>query len=288
MRLVVYDEYEVGVLEQDGGIRRVTDLLDASGPFGAPQRMNELISRWPDLRPQVEARRARAADVALAAVMLRCPSPRPRNFLAAPLNYATHRAEMSGPMTSGAGTAAELGFFVKAGGCLSDPSRAIELPMVPDRRFDHEAEVAVIVGREARGVARADALDHVFGYALVLDNTMRMTESKREERTLRKSFWTFSPMGPWLVTADEVPDPGDLTLALWVNDELRQEGSLRDLIVDVPGLVEQASAVLPLEPGDVYATGSPSGVGPIVPGDVVRIASPQLGQMELRVGQRSW
>lgn len=287
MRLVMYDEYEVGVVVDDG-VRRVTDLLDVSGKFGAPQRMNELITRWAELRPQIEARRTGPADVSLGTVILRCPSPRPRNFLAAPLNYATHRAEMKGPMTSGAGTAADLGFFVKAGGCLSDPSRPIELPRVPGRRFDHEAEIALIIGDAAWGVTRADALDHVFGYALVLDNTMRMTETQREERTLRKSFWTFSPMGPWIVTADEVPDPADLTLALWVNDELRQEGTLRDLIVDVPGLIEQASAVLPLEPGDVYATGSPSGVGPILPGDVVKIASPRLGEMVLKVEERSW
>lgn len=287
MRLIVYDDYMIGTWEQDG-IHDLTDLLRASGRFGAPQRMNELISRFDELRAQVEARRRGGPVIDIAGVRLRAPSPRPMNFLAAPLNYRTHAAEMVGPIASGGTSAVEMGFFVKAAGSLCGASDAVELPPGRNRRFDHEAEIAFVIGREARAVPRATALEHVFGYTLILDNTMRMTETQREERTLRKSFWTFSPAGPCIVTADEIPDPRAITIRLWVNDELRQEGSLGDLILDVPGLIQQASAVLPLVSGDLYATGSPAGIGPIVPGDTIRVAAEPIGEMRLDVRERGW
>jgi 2-keto-4-pentenoate hydratase/2-oxohepta-3-ene-1,7-dioic acid hydratase in catechol pathway len=287
VRLVVYDEYRIGVLEHDG-IHDCTDLLEAVPDWAAPYRMNALIARWSELRDRLEDRRAVGPSIALESVLLRAPSPRPRNFLAAPLNYAAHGAEMSGPISSGGGTPLELGLFVKAGGCLAGPSDDVTLPPIEDRRFDHEGEIGVVIGPTARGVMRDTALDHVFGYTLVLDATMRMTESRREERTMRKSFATFSPSGPCILTADEVPDPSELTVRLSVNGNVRQEGSLADLVVDVPGLVAIGSSVLALEPGDLIATGSPAGVGPIVQGDLLVVESEPIGQMRLRVTRRSW
>ena len=105
---------------------------------------------------------------------------------------------------------------------------------------------------------------------------------------MRKSFATFSPSGPCIVTADEIPDPRQLTVRLWVGDEQRQEGHLEDLVVDVPGLIAMASAVLPLQSGDLIANGSPSGVGPIHPGDVIRVAADGIGEMRLPVAERPW
>jgi 2-keto-4-pentenoate hydratase/2-oxohepta-3-ene-1,7-dioic acid hydratase in catechol pathway len=250
--------------------------------------MNALIADWDRLCPAVEARRTTGPIVDPTTVRFRAPSPRPRNFLAAPLNYVDHGTEMQGSLGSGGGTPNELGFFVKASGCLAGPFDDVELPPIDNRRFDHEGELGVVIGREARSVPPDRALDHVFGYTLVLDATMRMTETRREERTMRKSFATFSPSGPVLVTADEIPDPTTLTVRLWVGDERRQEGHLRDLVVDIPGLVAMASAVLPLQPGDLIATGSPSGVGPIRPGDVIRVASDAIGEMRLPVTARAW
>ena len=287
MRLVVFDDHRPGLLEADG-IRDLTDLLSPVSSVSAPLRMNELIARWDELRPAVDARRGSGPGIPVSAVRLRSPIPRPTNFLAAPLNYAAHGAEMKGPIASGGTSAKEMGFFVKAPGCICGASDAIELPTDRDRRFDHEAEIGFVVGKEARAVSRERALEHVFGYTIVLDMTMRMTEREREERPMRKSFWTFSPAGPCIVTADEIPDPRALTVRLWVNEELRQEGSLHDLILDVPGLIEQASAVLPLEPGDLYATGTPSGIGPIAIGDVVRVACDEIGEMRLPVRARPW
>lgn len=287
MRLVVFDAYRIGVLEADG-IHDCTDLLEPVPTWAAPYRMNQLIARWPDLRERVEGRRTTGSPTSVDSVRLRAPSPRPRNFMAAPLNYAAHGAEMTGPISSGGGTPLDLGLFIKAGGCLAGPHDEVALPQIDDRRFDHEGEIAVVIGSPARGVGREVALDHVFGYTLILDATMRMTETRREERTMRKSFASFSPAGPCILTADEIPDPSMLTVRLSVNGDVRQEGSLADLVVDVPGLVAMGSSVLELEPGDLIATGSPAGVGPIVPGDVIVVESAEIGQMRLPVTRRDW
>ena len=292
MKLVVFDDFRIGVVDGDR-IREVTDLVDDGADVPAwarPFRMNRLIAAWDELREPVAARAAdgTATAIPLASVRLRPPTPRPRNFLAAPLNYVAHGAEMQGSLGSGGGSPNELGVFVKAGGCLADPDGPIELPPIPDRRFDHEGEIGVVIGAPARGVPVERAMDHVFGWTLVVDATMRMTDTRREERTMRKSFHSFSPSGPCLLTADEVPDPSALTVRLWVDDELRQEGVLRDLVVDVPGLVAMASNVLELEPGDLIATGSPAGVGPIRPGETVVVEAEPIGRLTLPVTQRAW
>ena len=290
MRLVVWDDNRLGAWESDG-VHDLTDLVDGRHPapaWAAPYRMNELIARWDELGPDAQTRRTSSQPVPLDRVRLHAPTPRPRNFLAAPLNFVAHGAEMQGSLGSGGGTPNELGFFIKAGGCIADPAGPIALPPIDDRRFDHEGEIGVVIGQPARGVSTAEALDHVFGYTLVVDATMRMTETRREERTMRKSFHSFSPCGPCILTADEVPDPSELVVRLWVGDELRQEGHLRDLVVDVPGLVSMASSVLELQPGDLFATGSPSGVGPIHPGETVIVEAERIGRMELPVTRRAW
>ncbi len=287
MRLVTFDEYRIGAWETDG-IHDLTDLLEPVPPFAAPYRMNAFIAGFEGLREQVEARRKSGPVIDIETVRLRAPSARPRNFLAAPRNYVDHGAEMQGSLGSGGGTPKELGLFVKASGCLAGPTDDVELPPIEDRRFDHEGELGVVIGPAARGVGVDHALDHVFGYTLVLDATMRMTDTLREERTMRKSFATFSPSGPCLVTTDEIPDPADLTIRLWVDGALRQEGHVRDLIVDVPGLVAMASSVLELEPGDLIATGTPAGVGPIHPGEVITVEAEPIGRMRLPVIRRAW
>lgn len=145
-----------------------------------------------------------------------------------------------------------------------------------------------MIGRSGHAISRESALDHIFGYMLLIDVTMRLSEHGREERPMRKSFHTFAPTGPWLVTADEVGDPTELDIRLWVNDEIRQSGALGDLIVDVPDLIAHASTVLTLRPGDVYSTGTPEGIGPITVGDLIRIESTRIGAMTIPVVQRSW
>jgi 2-keto-4-pentenoate hydratase/2-oxohepta-3-ene-1,7-dioic acid hydratase in catechol pathway len=284
MKIAVFDEHRLGVVVNEHLVD-VTPLIPEVHPALRPHLLEQLISRFDDLRDRLSAPEGRT--IPLKNVRLRAACPAPRNFLAAPLNYIDHGTEMLASTRSTA-TAKELGFFVKAAGSLSGVSDDLELPDLPGRRFDHEGEIGVVIGRAARGVSRDEALDYVFGYTLVVDATMRMTETQREERTFRKSFATFGPCGPWIVTADEVGDPAEIQIQLSVNGELRQSGSLRDLIVDVPGLIEQASAVLPLQPGDLIATGTPAGVGELHPGDEVVVSSPQIGSMALTVRRRTW
>lgn len=173
---------------------------------------------------------------------------------------------------------AEWGLFLKAGSSLIGVSDPITLRF-PTRRNDHEVELAVVIGRSCRQVRAADALSYVAGYALSLDMTLRGTEFQ----CFRKSIDSYSVLGPWLVTADEVLDPGSLALWLEVNGQQRQRASTNDLIYDVPHLIEFASAFYTLEPGDVIMTGTPEGVGPVHPGDCIRAGIDGLGQLDMKV-----
>jgi 2-keto-4-pentenoate hydratase/2-oxohepta-3-ene-1,7-dioic acid hydratase in catechol pathway len=153
------------------------------------------------------------------------------------------------------------------------------LPNLPGREIHHECELGIVIGKGGRHIARADAYSHVFGYACLIDMVVRGTE----ERVMRKSYDTFCPFGPWIVTADEVPDPANLQARLWVNGVLKQDANTRDLIVDIPEMIAIASRVATLYPGDIIATGTPEGVGPVQRGDRVRIAIEQVGEMTLDV-----
>ncbi|REE95083.1 fumarylacetoacetate hydrolase family protein [Thermomonospora umbrina] len=245
MKLVSYDDGRAGALRGDRvvdlGGRTVHDLIDAGGPPPAPDPGDP--------------------GLPLERVRLRVPIPRPSKIIAAPVNYRDHQAEMS--VDSQVGT---LGFFLKAPSSLLDPGGTVRLPY-HDRRFDQEGELALVIGRTARRVNEADALSYVFGYTGLLDITMR----GGEDRSTRKSFETFTPMGPVLVTADEFGDPDDVDLRCRVNDDLRQAANTRDLIWSVARLVSYASWVTTLHPGDVITTGTPAGVGPLGHGDTVRL-----------------
>jgi 2,4-didehydro-3-deoxy-L-rhamnonate hydrolase len=149
----------------------------------------------------------------------------------------------------------------------------------PDRRTDHEIELAVVIGTRADRVTKERALDHVAGYCIGFDITVRGPE----ERSLRKSIDGYTVLGPWLVTADEVPNPASLDLEFKVNGETRQRASTRDLIIPIPELIAFASSFYTLMPGDVLLTGTPEGVGPIEPGDVLDAAIAGIGRMQVRV-----
>jgi 2-keto-4-pentenoate hydratase/2-oxohepta-3-ene-1,7-dioic acid hydratase in catechol pathway len=252
MRLVSYDDGRAGCLAGD----RVIPLPGRT--------MRDVIASWPSGRLPVPGDQD---GIALGDVRLRVPVADPSKIIAAPVNYRDHQAEMNAHAQVGA-----LGFFLKAPSSLLDPGGTIQLPY-HDRRFDHEGELALVIGRTARHVSEQDALSCVFGYTGLLDITMR----GGEDRSVRKSFETFTPMGPVLVTADEFGDPGQVDLRCWVSGELRQEASTRDLIWGVARLVSYASSVTTLNPGDVITTGTPAGVGPLAAGDTVRLELSGLG-----------
>lgn len=279
MRLVTYDAGRVGLVTSqstDGTARDVvhdvTDLLRLPDPERPGAAMIALIEQWPSVRGQVRDAESRPG-IPLDEVRLQAPVPVPGNIPSAPSNYRKHIAEMGSTKTI-----ADWGVFLKATSSVIGPADTIRLPYV-DRRTDHEAELAVVIGTTAQHVSEAEALDHVFGYTCLLDVTVR----GREERSMRKSHDTFTPIGPWLVTADEIPDPDDLGVRCWVNGEVRQDGTTRDLIFSVRKLIALASSVMTLKPGDVIATGTPAGIGPIVDGDTLSVEIDRIGRMDLPV-----
>jgi len=152
----------------------------------------------------------------------------------------------------------------------------------PNRRNDHEVELALVIGKTARSVKREDALSYVAGYAIGLDMTVRGPEDRR----FRKSPDTYAVLGPWLVTADEIGDPGNLALELSVNGELRQRSNTQLLVYDVPKLIEYASAWYTLDPGDIILTGTPDGVGPVKPGDLIHASIEKIGDFKIRVADQ--
>lgn len=284
MKLVSFNDYRVGVVV-DNQVFDITASLPAALDLLPQQRMRWLIEHWKDAQVLVNQALRTAPGLALDAVSLLAPVPAPAHVFAAPANYQKHIGELgTRAVTKGGRSAREQGFFLKASASVVGAGQAITLPKCSLRRFDHESELAVVIGRYGRNIRREDAMDYVFGYSCLMDLTMRIEPGTgEEERSMRKSFASFTPLGPWIVTPDEVGDPGVLSNRLYVNDEIRQDANTRDLIVGVAELIELISSVLPIQPGDVIATGTPEGVGPIVAGDKVRIEIERVGQMNLPV-----
>jgi 2,4-diketo-3-deoxy-L-fuconate hydrolase len=281
MKLFFYNESSLGV-EKGGRLYDVTALLDdlPARRYGEG-RGDPFVADLPRIRTEIEGGfTGQLLDP--AGLRFRSPIAWPGKLIAAPINYLDHMAEaQADPATFAPAQVRrihEMGLFLKASSSLVGPGDGIRLGK-PDRRTDHEIELAVIIGSRCRDVPRADSLSHVAGYAIGLDITVRGPE----ERSLRKSLDTYSVLGPWMVTADEVGDPSDLSMQLKVNGQIRQDTSTRHLVIDVPGLIEMASTWYTLEPGDVIYTGTPAGVGPIAPGDLLTATIEKIGQMEVRV-----
>jgi 2-keto-4-pentenoate hydratase/2-oxohepta-3-ene-1,7-dioic acid hydratase in catechol pathway len=216
-------------------------------------------------------------------VCLLSPVANPGKLVAAPVNYQSHADEVRGDVALHNNNPALLvtihsaGVFLKATSSLVGAGEGIAISK-PDRRTDPEVELACIIGRRASHVSGADALDYVAGYAIGLDVTIRGPE----DRSLRKSVDTYSVLGPWLVTADEIADPGSLELELSINGSRRQKSNTARMTLGVAQLIELASSFYTLEPGDVIFTGTPEGVSPIVPGDRVVATIEQIGTMTVQ------
>jgi 2-keto-4-pentenoate hydratase/2-oxohepta-3-ene-1,7-dioic acid hydratase in catechol pathway len=276
MRLAALTDGRVVALDGDRAVD-VTDLLQGGSVAG-----------YLDVAGEVAARAGSATGFSAAGRRFTAPVA-PRTVLAAPVNYAPHKGELGDRSPDkGALDARQMGLIVLAPASVVGPDRAIELPDLPGREFHYEGEIAVVIGRACQGVTRADAMDYVLGYTGLLDITMRIGPEGQEDRSMRKSFETFTPIGPVVLTADAVPDPSALTLRLARNGEQRQSGGLDELIVDVPDLIVRASALVPLRPGDIIATGTPGGVGPIVPGDRLTLTVDGVGDLVMDVRRRAW
>lgn len=254
--------------------------------------MHDLICVYHEVKDEMTLD---GVELRLSEVELMAPIRPIRNVMCVGKNYLAHAHEFtrSGFDSSALSASDAIPLapivFTKAPQTIIGTGDDILYPHGVSDQVDYEAELGVVIGRAGRGIARADAYDHVFGYTIINDVTARDLQSKHKQWFIGKSLDSFCPMGPWLVTADEV-DPGDMDLRCWVNGELRQSANTRDLIFDIPTLIETLSAGLTLQPGDVIATGTPAGVGIgfdpprfLKPGDEVAIEISGLGRLVNRL-----
>lgn len=277
MKICRFEGGRIGVLhgEQVFDITsRVTPLLDANVP-GDP-----LVTALPRLGP-VLTDVSGCAALSKSSIKLLSPVARPGKIVAAPVNYSKHIAEMQANNVSPGFNITDIGkagLFMKASSSLVGPSQGIAQRFL-DRRTDYEVELVVVIGKPCDRVTATDALSYVVAYTLGLDITVRGTE----DRSFRKSIDTYTVLGPWLTTADELPDPDQLQITLHQNGSLRQNGHTSDLVYSVARLIAFASSFYTLQPGDLLYTGTPEGVGPIRPGDVLRAECEALGAMDVTV-----
>jgi len=282
MRLCRFGDNRLGLVRQERVID-VTLVLDRLPSFRYPlPKLDPLIAGLDSLRNHIEELADGQPGIPIGDLRLICPIANPAKVVAAPVNYKRHLQEArDDPAIHHRSQIAEIervGLFLKATSSVIGPSEAIMIRH-PDRRTDHEIELAVVIGKKADRVERHKAYEYLAGYCIGLDITVRGPE----ERSLRKSVDTYTVLGPWLVTADELADPSQLSLKLSVNRQVRQDANTRDLIIDVPGLIAFATRFYTLMPGDVLLTGTPEGVGPIKPGDVIRSEISRIGAMTTSV-----
>jgi len=288
MKLVTFESggrRRIGLLTAEG------EIVDLSADASLPPDMLSLIAGWANASDRVRRVAVDAPRLSRADVVLKAPLPRPpRNIFCVGKNYHEHAKEFAG---SGFDASAKEVVpeapvvFTKPPSAVIGPGEPIPSHFDPTSSVDYEGELTVVIGTGGRGIKRADALSHVFGYTIINDVTARTLQHKHRQWELGKGIDGFCPMGPAIVTADEVPDPTSMQLRTWVNDELRQNASVADLIFDIPGLIETISALITLEPGDLIATGTPAGVGIgfsppkyLKPGDRVRIEVSGIGVLD--------
>jgi 2-keto-4-pentenoate hydratase/2-oxohepta-3-ene-1,7-dioic acid hydratase in catechol pathway len=258
------------------------EVVDLSDPaVGLPGDMAELLGAGTEAMERATGAPATGARRhPLATVTLLAPVPRPPKVMGLGMNYGAHVAEMGRP------TPEHQVWFNKQRTCVIAPGDAIEVP-VASAQVDYEGELAFVIGRRCRHVAAADAASVVAGFTIMNDVSVRDWQWRTPTWTMGKSFDTHGPLGPWLVTPDEIADPHRLRLRTWVNDDLRQDSSTDDMIFSCWAMVEELSTVFTLEPGDVVSTGTPAGVGAgfdppkwLVAGDTVRIEIEGIGVLE--------
>ncbi|PWS37487.1 hydrolase [Falsiroseomonas bella] len=290
MRLVTFKragrvQYEIGALDAAGAVLD----LGAVEPALRGETMLDIAGAEPAMLEKLRAAMAKAPKVEGA--KLCAPIPRtPKNVFCVGKNYHEHAKEFAGSGFDGGAKDVVPPYpvvFSKPHTAIIATGEPINGDLDPTGGLDYEGELGVVIGHGGRGIAKADALKHVFGYTIVNDVTARHLQKRHSQWILGKGLDTFCPMGPAILTADEVPDPTKLVLTTWVNGEQRQKAPVADLIFDIPTLIEAISAAITLEPGDVIATGTPAGVGigynpPVFlkKGDVIRIEVTGIGVLE--------
>ncbi len=282
MKIVFFDDFKLGVVRDDV----VVDVSEAVRDIphtGPHDLINGLIGRFAEYRRRLEEAAGRGPRVPVGRVRMRPPLPKPANIVAMAVNYMED------------GTRAEpapLNAFLKSPSAVIGDGDTMVLPDVPATLFEGEAELAVVIGRRASHVSAAEAMDHVFGYVNFIDGSARGLPPSGNTFYQMKSRDSFAPIGPWLVTADEVRDPHALPIRLWVNGALKQDFNASDMAHRLPRCLEWVTAIHALGPGDVLATGTNHrGLSALQNGDLIEMETEGLGRLRVHVRddlKRTW
>jgi len=294
VRLLYFDDQRLGALKGD----RVVDVTDVASAIPHVDRreiMGRLIEGWEAHRPSLEEA-VRARDgVPVAQVRLRPPLPKPVNIVAMVVNYRELNAIATGQEKPAPGERTKplpINAFHKSPVTIIGPEDVMVLPDVPATIFEGEAELGIVIGKRATNVAARDAIGYVFGYTNFIDGSARGLPPDRNVFFQMKSRDTFSPLGPYVVTADEVPDPLNMSIRLWNNGKLCQDYSTAHMAYDIARCIEFITSVQTLEPGDVIAAGTDhQGLHPFQDGDSIEMECDGLGRLRIRVRdelKRTW
>lgn len=284
MKLCRFNTNQLGLVEGDQ-IIDVTPALDVIPPMRYPAPLgDQLIANLGAVMAKAQSLKANAPRLPLASVKLLPPVGNPTKIVNAPINYVKHIEESNADPGIKHGRTithiSDWGLFLKATSSLAGFGDEVRL-LYPERRNDHELELAIIIGKQGKNIAKENARDYIAGYAMGLD----MTTRGKELLSWRKSGDTYALLGPWFTSADEIKDPNALDLELKVNGVTRQKANTRDLVYNVDKLIEYASDKYTLYPGDIILTGTPEGVGPVVPGDVMQLYIEGLGRAEVKIAK---
>ncbi len=278
MKLAYFNDFRLGVVNGDSIVDVSAEVSDV--PHTGPHNLiSNLIGRFDEYRGRIEAAVARGTAIPLASVTLRPPLPRPGNIICMAVNY----------MEDGTRTEpAAINAFNKASTAVIGPEGIMVLPDVAATIFEGEAELALVIGKTASNVSAADAMDYVFGYTCFIDGSARGVPAFYQ----MKSRETFAPIGPWIVTADEIPNPQNLQVKLWNNGELKQNFNTDDMAHKIARCVEWVSSVHTLLPGDILATGTNHrGLHAFQHGDRIELEVEQVGKLAITVQDdlaRTW
>ncbi|PPE68345.1 fumarylacetoacetate hydrolase family protein [Caldimonas thermodepolymerans] len=283
MKLCWFDNHRLGVVVGD----RVHDVSEAMRVLPAPTypagpKGDALVAHLDAVRAEIDRLLPHAAALPVSQVKLLSPVQAPTKIIGVPVNYLKHVEEAEADRATFTdryrGGIEEQGLFLKATSALVGPGEGVRVRF-PERSTHHEMELGVVIGRPAANVTREDALSYVAGYCIALDMVVRGPE----DRSLRKSIDSYAVCGPWLVTADEIPDPQALDLSLAVNGEPRQRSNTAHMIMDIATQIAWASSFYTLWPGDIIMTGTCEGVGPVLPGDRMHCEIDRIGAMDVPV-----
>ncbi|HSF07753.1 MAG TPA: fumarylacetoacetate hydrolase family protein [Methylomirabilota bacterium] len=282
MKLLFFDDFKLGVLKGDAVVDVSSVVADV--PRTGPHNLiSGLIERFADYRRRLEEAAGRGTGVPVSRVRIRPPLPRPTNIVAMAVNYMEDGTR-SEP--------APINAFHKSPNAVIGDDDTIVLPDVPATIFEGEAEVALVIGKRASHIRAAQAMDYVFGYTNFIDGSARGLPPAGNTFYQMKSRDTFAPLGPYIVTADEVPEPHKLQIRLWVNGELKQNFNTSDMAHKIPRCIEWVTSIHTLEPGDVLATGTNHrGLSAFQDGDRIELETERLGRLRVNIRdelKRTW